>query len=247
MFYLKNLKGVSLDNNYLYLKDEISLGNSDFLAIIGGNGLLRSNYLYLLSGLLKLEYGELKLFNKSLVSSDYDTIKRIRTRTAFVFDEGGLISNVSIYDNMVLPLRYHFKCFSKKYLFKRIDRYLKNFGIFNYKDYRPGGVDKEIYKLCLYCRSLLLNPKILFINEPILILDSNHRKYIVDYLFRLQYNNNKIIVSSFADIEVAYKMANKFIILKPDGYYKYYSKKEDIIDAIQLDLYIRDLFKACGV
>lgn len=247
MFFSKNIKGVSLTNKTLYLKDEICLKESDFLAIIGADGLLRSNYLYLLSGLLKLEYGELTLFGKSIVSSDYETIKKIRTRTGFVFDEGGLISNISIYDNMVLPLRYHFKTFSKKYLFKRIDRYLKNFGIYDYKDLRPGEIDKEKYKLSLYCRSLLLNPKILFINEPILFLGTNHRKYIIDYLFSMQYNNKKIIISTFADIEVAYKMANKFIILSKDNLYKYYSNKEDIIDDIQNDLYIRELFIGCGV
>jgi len=247
MYYSKNILANNLKDEKIILKEEIYLEKNDYLAIVGGDGFLRSNYLYLMAGLLDISYGELQLFNYDIKYENYDKIKNIRTRLGFVFDEGGLISNISLYDNLVLPIRYHFKNFSKKYLYKRIDRYLKYFNIERFKDKRPGSIDKETYKLFLYCRALLLNPLILFINEPFLFLGSSTRKYILDYIYRLQYNNNKLIISCFSDIDLAYSIANKFLVLNKDGVSKYFDKKDYIIDYMKSDLYIRELFKGCGV
>lgn len=246
-YYSKNLLASNLKDEKIALKEEIYLEKKDYLAIVGGDGFLRSSYLYLMAGYFDISYGELQLFNYDIKYVDYDKIKNIRTKIGFVFDEGGLISNISLYDNLILPLRYHFKNFSKKYLYKRIDRYLKYFNIDSYKHSRPGSVDKETYKLFLYCRALLLNPLILFINEPFLFLGSNTRKYILDYIYRLQYNNKKIIVASFSDVELAYSLANKFLILNKEGVSIYFDKKDYIIDYMKSDLYIRELFKGCGV
>jgi len=246
-YYSKNLISKDLRNEKLVLKQEIYLEKKDHLAIIGGDGFLRSSYLYLMAGLLEINSGELQLFNYDIKYVSYDKIKNIRTRTSFIFDEGGLISNISLYDNLILPLRYHFKNFSKIYLYKRIDRFLKYFNIDNFKHERPGAIDKETYKLFLYCRAFLLNPLIIYINEPFLFLGSNTRKYILDYLYRLQYNKNKILVSCFSDIEIAYSIANKFLVLNKEGVSRYFDSKDYIIDFMKSDLYIREFFKGCGV
>lgn len=246
-FYCENLVSKTLTNKELCLNENFTLDEGDLLAIIGADGLLRSNFLYLLAGLLNIEGGVLKFFSQDIAKVDYSTIKKIRTRTAFVFDEGGLISNISIYDNMVLPLRYHYKIFSKKYLNKRVERFLKYFNIYEYKDSRPGAVDKEIYKLSLYCRAFILKPKLVFINEPTLFLGTKSKKYILDYLFRLRYHNKKIIISSFSDVELAYSMANKFLVLDDAKAYKFFKSKEEIFERLVDDDYLRDLFKGAGV
>lgn len=246
-YFCENLVSTTLTKEPITLNGSFSLNDGDYLAIVGGDGLLRSNYLYLLSGLLNIDSGVLKIFSKDLKNIDYTTLKKLRTKLAFVFDEGGLISNISISDNMVLPLRYHYKVFSNKYLYKRVERYLKYFNIYEYKDARPGAVDKEIYKLSLYCRAFILNPKLVFINEPMLFLGTKYKKYILDYLFRLRYHNKKILVSSFSDVELAFSMANKFLILEQKGFYTFCESKEAIFDSVVKDNYIRELFKGAGV
>jgi phospholipid/cholesterol/gamma-HCH transport system ATP-binding protein len=246
-YYSKNISSKTLKNESFFLNEEIYLEPKDHLAIVGGDGFLRSNYLYLMAGLLDIYYGELKIFDFDLKYVNYETIKKIRTRLCFVFDEGGLISNINLYDNLILPLRYHFKNFSKKYMYKRIDRFLNYFNIEAFKYERPGNVDKETYKLFLYCRAFLSNPLIIYLNEPFLFLGSKSKKYILDYLYRLQYTSNKILISSFSDIEIAYSMANKFLVLNQDGVSVYFDNKDTIIEYLKSDLYIRELFKGCGV
>lgn len=246
-FFCDNLVSKTLTKQSITLSDSISLDGGSFLAVVGGDGLIRSNYLYLLAGLLDIEQGDLKIFSKNIKDINYTTLKKIRTKTAFVFDQGGLISNISISDNMVLPLRYHYKVFSNKYLYKRVERYLKYFNIFESKDARPGAVDKEVYKLSLYCRAFIMNPKLVFIDEPMLFLGTKYKKYILDYLFRLSYHSKKIIVSSFADVELAYSMANKFLVLDQTGFYKFFDSKEKIFESLGEDTYVRELFKGAGV
>src|SRR3989304_5998539 len=84
------LKGISLE-----------VRRSEMFALIGASGSGTTTVLKICAGLLKPRSGRVTL------SMARD--KERQASIAFVFQRGGLLSNLGAYDNVALPLRYHRK------------------------------------------------------------------------------------------------------------------------------------------
>lgn len=86
---------------------DFELARGDTAVITGRNGSGKSTFLHLAAGLVGPERGSVLLNGHRADAKHPSDLFRLGVRRGFVFQEGGLLSNVSALANVELPLSYH--------------------------------------------------------------------------------------------------------------------------------------------
>ncbi|MCX7675663.1 MAG: hypothetical protein N2Z70_07535, partial [Bdellovibrionaceae bacterium] len=116
-----------------------------------------SSYLKVLSGIDEAPLGEEILVNDGLVTGqDFYTTLPIRLQISYSFDQGGLLYNRSLWDNLTLPIQYH------EGLGITVEQLKKDLLAYLPVDWdwslRPAYVSGRVRKKVILMRSLVLNP-----------------------------------------------------------------------------------------
>lgn len=176
-----------VDKDYIIKDVNLSLKLQECLVILGTTGSGKSTLLKLISGILPPSEGSVNIFDKDINAiSHRDKLRFINENLAFVFQDGGLINNLTVYENIVIPLKYYGKS-TKKGFDKIVDDMLKKFNILSLKDKLPGRISQGRQRFVGLVRAFVLNPRILFLDEPTANLDLEAydrfiemiRKYII--------------------------------------------------------------------
>ena len=84
-------------------------------------------------------------------------------RIGFVFQQGGLVRNITLADNLLLPLYY--RGLSNAEAEERVSKALDRFGLSPVASERPGALSNEIRLLAQFARADALDADLLFVDE----------------------------------------------------------------------------------
>ena len=82
-----------------------AIADGEALCITGRSGTGKSVTLKLMVGLLKPDTGSIRIHDRDIVKLDEDDLSRTRRLIGFLFQSGALFSQISLYDNLALPLQ----------------------------------------------------------------------------------------------------------------------------------------------
>jgi len=173
------------------LKDiNVGVRENDFLGILGPSGSGKTTLLYVLSGLEKPTAGVISLFEKPLDEySDLELSNIHKNRIGFVFQFYNLIPNLTVWENMILPM-----VIAKKENDSRVDELLELVGMKEYKNQYPNQLSGGMQQRVAVARSLVNDPDMIFADEPTGNLDSVNGEEILTLLRKLHDEKNKTIV-----------------------------------------------------
>ena len=84
---------------------DFSLDEGEFVAIVGESGSGKSTLLYILAGIDKPSEGRVELLGQDLCAAPDEEIARMRRRDfSFVYQFDNLVPNLTVYENVTLPL-----------------------------------------------------------------------------------------------------------------------------------------------
>lgn len=142
---------------------EFPLGRSVWVRAHLGAG--ASSLLRMLAGILPPTEGRYWVNGMSFYDERFYKLTQLRQRIGYAFDEGGLISNLTLEANLLLPLRYH-GLMSPQESTEKVKFYLGEFGLEDSKDLRPALASSSTRRGCLLARAMILDPEILFLDDP---------------------------------------------------------------------------------
>lgn len=145
------------------LSFEFPLGEWSWIRASFGAGV--SSLLRMLAGILPPASGKYWLNDVDIYAAPFHALSKIRTKTGYGFDEGGLLSNLTLEGNLLLPLRYH-GIMSKRESLERASFYLRELGLYDVKDLRPALTSVGMKRGCLLARALILEPELLILDDP---------------------------------------------------------------------------------
>ncbi len=186
----------------------------EFVSLIGESGSGKSTLLYLLSGIEKPDEGKIFIDGREITALSERELAKMRAETfAFVFQFDNLLSNLTIWENLLMP-----SILSKRLnaeTERQATELMEYLNISEIKDKRPAEVSGGEQQRASIARALIINPKIVFLDEPTGSLDSENNKQIMDLLVRLNEEKGTTLV------QVTHSMQNaqrtKRIVKMRDG------------------------------
>ncbi len=182
------------------------------LALIGPSGCGKSTLLRLLIGLIAPDSGRIQ-FESEIISSD--TVLALRRRMGYVIQDGGLFPHLTARENVSLQARYLGR--SRDEVASRIHQLaeLARFpldGLDRYPVQLSGGQRQRVSLM----RSLMLDPDVLLLDEPLGALDPMIRSELQVDLRRIFRSLKKTVVLVTHDLAEARYFADR-IVLMLDG------------------------------
>lgn len=192
------LRGVSLD---------VEAG--EVLAIMGPSGSGKSTLLHSLAAIISVDDGEI-LMNGARIDklSDDKRSKLRRTSFGFVFQFGQLVPELTVRDNVALPLLLN--GIDRKEAYKRANTWIDKVGLNGKEENLPGELSGGQAQRAAIARAMVIEPKILFADEPTGSLDSLNSEKVMELFIKTAKSSGTTIImvtheptiAAYADREI---------------------------------------------
>lgn len=158
---------------------DFEIEKGEFVAILGASGSGKSTFLNLLGGLDKATEGTVIVDNNRLNDLTSDQITEFRRKyIGFVFQDYNLIPVLSVYENIVLPIRLDGRAEDVKY----VEEIMELLGINNKKDCLPNQLSGGQQQRVAIARAMASKPAIILADEPTGNLDSESTTQVMELL-----------------------------------------------------------------
>lgn len=166
----------------------------EFVAIMGPSGSGKSTLLHILSFLDRPTGGSYVFKGRDMNNlSDIDLALIRNKEMGFIFQSFNLLSRISVFDNVALPLIYaHDVRVDRRK--KRVEDAIESVGISEKRDIEAGKLSGGQKQRVAIARALVNNPSVIFADEPTGNLDSKSGAQVMDILQKLHKEGNTIIL-----------------------------------------------------
>ena len=177
-----------------------------FCSIVGTSGSGKSTLLNMLAGLEKPTKGEIIIAGEHMENkTENQLVKFRREHIGFIFQSFNLMGTMNAVENVALPLT--FQGVDKDIRLKRASRVLDLVGLKEHKKHKPTQMSGGQQQRVGVARALVVNPEIIFADEPTGNLDSNTSKEVMELMQKVVREQKQTLVmvthdnylASFAD------------------------------------------------
>ena len=177
---------------------DLSVPKGDYVAIMGASGSGKSTMLNLLGCLDRPTAGKIWLGHDDITTLDDDHLSEIRsTRIGFVFQSYNLIQQLTVIENIEVPLFYQGNASLRSR--KRCIELAKMVGLADRLNHRPTQLSGGQQQRVAIARSLVNDPYFILADEPTGNLDSKTTAEILDLLDKLSEQGRTIILVTHED------------------------------------------------
>lgn len=155
----------------------------EIVAVMGPSGSGKSTLLHCLAGILKIDSGEVRFDGENIGKmSDKKRNQLRREKFGFVFQFSQLVPELTALDNVALPLLIN--GVNKTEAYAKAKTWLKKVGVEAVTNQIPGELSGGQAQRVAVARAMVIEPKILFADEPTGSLDSLNSEKVMDLFIK---------------------------------------------------------------
>lgn len=190
----------------------LTVGTGEIRVIMGGSGSGKTTLMRNLLGLNKPTSGSIHIFGKDITKISKRELYALRRKMGVAFQGGALLGSMSVADNIELPLRQHTRLDESTIrIMSRMKLEVVNLA--GFEDLMPSELSGGMLKRAALARSIVMDPGLLFFDEPSAGLDPVVSAELDELILRLKKAMNVTIVVVTHELESAFKIADKITVL----------------------------------
>lgn len=209
---VKDVK-VNLGGSWIHKGINLTVERGEILGIVGGSGSGKTTLLREMLGLLPPTSGSIKVFGKELVNASSKTLLSIQQRWGVLFQQNALFSSLTLQENVAFPLKEHTHLdpdtIKELALLKILMAGLPADSASKYPAELSGGMQKRAG----LARAIVLDPELIFLDEPTAGLDPNTAAGFDELILNLQSTMGLTIVMVTHDLDSLWKITNRVAFL----------------------------------
>lgn len=191
----------------------LQINEGDFLSIMGPSGCGKSTLLNIIGLLDSASEGSYTLSNQEMIGLKEKGRSSVRKENiGFIFQNFNLIDELSVYDNIELPLIYNnVKASERK---RKVEAIAEKLNIAHRLKHYPQQLSGGQQQRVAVARALINDPKIILADEPTGNLDSKNGNEVMELLTDLHAKGATILMVTHSDYDASFSQRT---ILMKDG------------------------------
>lgn len=195
------LNGVSVD-----------IVEGEIMVIMGGSGSGKSTFLRHLMALQRPTSGTIKILGQDVWELPQKALFDLRKKLGVTFQGGALFSSMTVGENIMLPLFEHTKL-DRMTMEIMARMKLEVVDLAGFEDLMPSELSGGMIKRAAVARAIVMDPRILFFDEPSAGLDPVVSSQLDDMILRLRDAMGMTICVVTHELESAFKIADRITVL----------------------------------
>lgn len=180
--------------------------------IMGASGAGKSTLLRCILGLKKPTSGSIHMLGTDIASASTREIYEVRKQMGVAFQGGALISSLSVAENIQLPLREHTRLDENTIrIMTRIKLDMVN--MLAAENLMPSELSGGMTKRAALARAIIMDPKLLFFDEPSSGLDPSTAAELDELILLLKSSMRMTIIVVTHELESTFKIADHIAIV----------------------------------
>ena len=190
--------------------DNISfdINKGEILSIIGPSGCGKTTLLMTLIGLYKADSGNIYLGNKNITKEEID-----KRKMGIIFQNYCLFENMTVIKNVSYALKFSKDKKIRESRYEISRAMLKSLGLEKHLNKYPSQLSGGERQRVAIARTLVLNPDIILLDEPLSALDVNSKISFKKLMLDIRKKYKSTIIYVTHDQEDAFSMADKIIVM----------------------------------
>jgi phospholipid/cholesterol/gamma-HCH transport system ATP-binding protein len=209
---LKNITK-KFGNNVVLDNISLAIEKGKTTVVIGPSGCGKTVLIKHLILLLRPTSGEVYFKGRRIDNLRERDLNKIRTHYGFLFQGGALFDSLSVFENIVFPLRQHYDVADWQQVEDLVKAKLAMVGLDGYQNYYPASLSGGQRKRVALARAIALNPEVILYDEPTTGLDPIRADVINELILKLERELSVTSVVVTHDMTSAYKVADRIIML----------------------------------
>ena len=202
----------SFGNRHILRDISFTVAHGQALCILGRSGTGKSVTLKLMIGLLQPDIGQIWIDGSNIAQLEAEHLSHIRRKMGFLFQSGALFDSLTVHDNLAFPL-HRLTTKSKQEIEHTVDRVLSEVDLAPDKNKLPAELSGGMKKRAGLARALVLEPKILLVDEPSSGLDRITASEIDDLLLEQRTKKQTTMVIVTHDPRSARRLGDRFAVI----------------------------------
>ncbi len=187
----------------------LEIRDSEIFALLGPNGAGKTTTLRLMTGMVAPTSGYVSI--DGLRTDDARSLKNIHMKVGVLPEVPGHYENLSAYRN----LQFYGRMYSmdEGRIDSRARELMQEFELWDKKDDAVATYSKGMKQKLAIIRSVMHDPKYVFLDEPLSGLDPEASKFVKDYLRTLKKDGKTVILSTH-DLDDADKLSDRVAVMR---------------------------------
>ncbi|QOR35438.1 ABC transporter ATP-binding protein [Clostridium sp. 'deep sea'] len=208
---IKNLK-VKYDKTEVINNLSLSLDRKEILAVVGPSGCGKSTLLSAIVGLVRPNSGEIKVRDTTVFSSKLAVNMAVEKRNiGYVFQNYALWPHMTVFNNIAFPLRAN--GYKKTETLTKTNNILSLLNLNKHKNKYPHQLSGGEKQRVALGRSLVVNPQLLLLDEPLANIDANLKIELLKELKMVQQSLAISMIYVTHDQNEAFEIADKIAVM----------------------------------
>jgi len=190
----------------------MTVSPGEIMVIMGGSGSGKSTLLRYMLGLHQPTSGRIRLLDQDITQLKPRQLDELRKSMGVSFQGGALFNSLTIGENVCLPLREHTKLDENTIqIMSRMKLSVVNLA--GFEDLMPAQLSGGMIKRAALARAIVMDPKLLFFDEPSAGLDPVAAAELDDLILRIRDALNTSIVVVTHDLDSTFRIADRITVL----------------------------------
>lgn len=191
---------------------DLKVQSGKTLVIVGASGQGKSVILKHMLGLVQPDAGKVIVFGNDITTGNKVRLKEVRKHFGVLFQNVALFDSMTVFDNVALPLRERTDL-DEEEIRANVEEKLEMMGLEGSGEKYPAQISGGMQKRVGLARALVLNPQVVFFDEPTTGLDvhKSNEIYRLFYLTQQKLGYTAVIVSH--DVPKIFKLSDQVALL----------------------------------
>lgn len=205
----------SFGEKHILNRISLHVQEGETLVVLGRSGVGKSVLIKCMIRLLEPDNGEVNILNEDVLKiPDGRDLDKFRRKVGFLFQSGALYDSMTVRENLRFPLERQPDAPEEEEIVRRVEDVLEGVGLSDTQEKMPAELSGGMKKRIALARSLIMQPEVMFYDEPTTGLDPITSTEISELIREMKerYETTSLIITH--DMECARITADRIVMMK---------------------------------